>query len=57
MTGHVFHRVLSKDLPVAKEGQGAFIVDGEGRRYLDASGGAVVVNLGQGREEIALAVS
>ena len=57
MTGHVFHRVLSKNLPVAKEGQGAFIVDGEGRRYLDASGGAVVVNLGQGREEIARAVA
>jgi adenosylmethionine-8-amino-7-oxononanoate aminotransferase len=38
-------------------GQGAFIVDGEGRRYLDASGGAVVVNLGHGREEIAQAVS
>ncbi len=57
MTGHVFHRVLSKDLPVAKEGQGAFIMDGEGRRYLDASGGAVVVNLGHGREEIARAVA
>ena len=56
MTSHVFHRVLARDLPVAKEGQGVFIVDGEGRRYLDASGGAVVVNLGHGREEIAQAV-
>jgi adenosylmethionine-8-amino-7-oxononanoate aminotransferase len=56
MSEHVFHRVLGRSLPVAKEGQGAFIVDAEGRRYLDASGGAVVVNLGHDREEIAQAV-
>ena len=57
MSGHVFRRVLTRKLPVAKGGQGAFIEDGDGRRYLDASGGAVVVNLGHGREEIARAVS
>jgi len=55
--GHVFHRKLSGDLPVAVTGRGAFIEDRSGRRYLDASGGAVVVNLGQGRAEIAEAVS
>jgi len=57
MSGHVFHRVLGRKLPIAKEGQGAFIVDEKGRRYLDASGGAVVVNLGHARQEIAQAVS
>ncbi len=57
MSGHVFHRVLGRTLPIAKEGRGAFIVDAAGRRYLDASGGAVVVNLGHGREEIAQAVA
>ncbi|MGD2185299.1 MAG: aspartate aminotransferase family protein [Desulfobacterales bacterium] len=56
MTNHVFQRVPAKELPVAEAGQGAFIVDGKGRRYLDASGGAVVVNLGHGREEIAQAI-
>ncbi len=55
--GHVFHRKLSGDLPVAVSGRGAFIEDRSGRRYLDASGGAVVVNLGQGRSEIAAAVA
>jgi adenosylmethionine-8-amino-7-oxononanoate aminotransferase len=39
------------------EGSGAFITDNRGRRYLDASGGAVVVNLGHGRKEIARAVT
>jgi adenosylmethionine-8-amino-7-oxononanoate aminotransferase len=57
VSSHVFHRSAAKELPVAKAGQGAFIVDAKGRRYLDASGGAVVVNLGHGREEIAQAVS
>ena len=57
MSGHVFHRVLGRKLPIAKEGQGAFIIDGTGRRYLDASGGAVVVNLGHARQEIAQAVA
>lgn len=35
---------------------GVWIEDDQGRRYLDASGGAIVVNLGHGREEIARAV-
>jgi hypothetical protein len=56
LSGHVFHRISQKELPVAKEGQGAYILDSQGRRYLDASGGAVVVNLGHGRKEIARAV-
>ncbi len=32
---------------------GSTIVDREGRRYLDAAGGAIVVNVGHGRREIA----
>jgi adenosylmethionine-8-amino-7-oxononanoate aminotransferase len=57
MTSHVFYRNHGRDLPLAREGSGSFIVDGDGRRYLDASGGAVVVNIGHGRQEIARAVS
>ncbi len=54
--GHVFHRKPAGDLPRAVVGRGVFIEDHRGRRYLDASGGAVVVNLGHGRSEIAAAV-
>ncbi len=54
--GNVFHRKLEGELPRALKSDGAFIVDDKGRRYLDASGGAVVVNVGHARREIADAV-
>jgi adenosylmethionine-8-amino-7-oxononanoate aminotransferase len=55
--GNVFYRKPFGELPIAVKGEGAFIVDEKGNRYLDASGGAIVVNLGHGRREIADAVS
>jgi hypothetical protein len=45
---HVFRRVLSRDLPVAVRAEGAWIVDADGRRYLDGAGGAIVVGVGHG---------
>ena len=54
--GNVFPRRLEPVLPVAAKAQGVWIEDQQGRRYLDASGGAVVVNVGHGRESIARAV-
>jgi adenosylmethionine-8-amino-7-oxononanoate aminotransferase len=56
IAGAVFHRVLDKELPLAERSQGVWIETADGRRFLDASGGAVVVNVGHGREEIARAV-
>lgn len=53
MTGRVFRRSLDPDLPVAVEGHGSTIVDAAGREYLDAAGGAIVVNVGHGRASIA----
>jgi adenosylmethionine-8-amino-7-oxononanoate aminotransferase len=47
---------LDHPLPKAVSAEGIWIKDSEGKRYLDASGGALVVNLGHGREEIARAV-
>jgi len=41
---------------MADKAKGMQIVDTDGRRYLDASGGAIVLNVGHGREEIARAV-
>ncbi|GED22096.1 aspartate aminotransferase family protein [Halomonas halmophila] len=43
---HVFHRQLSHAYPTAVAGEGAYLIDAEGRRYLDASGGAAVSCLG-----------
>jgi adenosylmethionine-8-amino-7-oxononanoate aminotransferase len=45
---HVFHRVLIRDLPRAARADGVWIEDVDGRRYLDAAGGAIVVNVGHG---------
>lgn len=54
--GNVFPRKLDQPLPTAVRAEGLWIVDSEGKRYLDASGGPVLVNVGHGREEIARAV-
>jgi adenosylmethionine-8-amino-7-oxononanoate aminotransferase len=45
---HVFPRVLDRTLPTAVSAEGAWIVDADGRRYLDGAGGAIVVNVGHG---------
>ncbi|MCB2228695.1 MAG: aspartate aminotransferase family protein [Desulfarculaceae bacterium] len=53
----VFPRRLGEPLPMAVSGEGVWLFDADGKRYLDASGGAVVVNLGHAREEIVRAVA
>jgi adenosylmethionine-8-amino-7-oxononanoate aminotransferase len=52
-TGRVFRRSSVADPPVAVEASGSTIRDAEGREYLDAAGGAIVINVGHGRREIA----
>ncbi|HET9457162.1 MAG TPA: aminotransferase class III-fold pyridoxal phosphate-dependent enzyme [Candidatus Limnocylindrales bacterium] len=56
-SGRVFRRSLDPTLPVAVEAHGSTIVDAAGREYLDAAGGAVVVNVGHGRRSVADAVA
>ena len=51
-TGRVFQRVLGGELPVAVRAEGCTIWDADGRAYLDAAGGAIVVNVGHGRQSI-----
>jgi adenosylmethionine-8-amino-7-oxononanoate aminotransferase len=41
------------DPPIAVEAKDCTIRDADGREYLDAAGGAVVVNIGHGRAEVA----
>jgi adenosylmethionine-8-amino-7-oxononanoate aminotransferase len=54
--GAVFHRQLNKPMVVAIRAKDMWIEASDGKRYLDASGGAVVVNIGHCREEVAQAV-
>ena len=57
MTGRVFRRSSVADPPVAVEAHGSTIRSADGREYLDAAGGAVVVSVGHGRREIAAAMA
>ncbi|HTS14701.1 MAG TPA: aspartate aminotransferase family protein [Candidatus Sulfotelmatobacter sp.] len=52
-SGRVFRRVLDREPPVAARAEGSTIWDTEGRAYLDAAGGAIVVGIGHGRQEVA----
>jgi adenosylmethionine-8-amino-7-oxononanoate aminotransferase len=54
---HVFPRVLGRDLPTAVRAEGASIWDAEGKRYLDAAGGAVVVGIGHGDPDVVRAMA
>jgi len=54
--GNVFPRRFDKPLPIAVKSKGVWIEDKEGRRYLDAGGGALVVSIGHGREEVIRAI-
>ena len=51
--GRVFRRTAAAAPPIAVEAYGTTIRDATGRLYLDAAGGAIVVNVGHGRPEIA----
>src|SRR3974377_2191470 len=53
----LFSRNLRKDYPVAVRGAGCWIIDANGRRYLDASGQAAVVSIGHGVPEIGSAMA
>lgn len=53
---HVFHRQPHADYPVAACGEGIYIVDTAGKRYLDASGGAAVSCLGHSHPRVIEAI-
>ena len=52
----VFHRNPKQSLPVAVRGEGIAIIDSEGRRYIDACGGAAVSCLGHGHARVIAAI-
>ena len=57
MSEAVFPRSFLKAYPRAVRGEGCFIFTADGRRYLDAVGGAAVVSIGHGVEAIARAMA
>jgi adenosylmethionine-8-amino-7-oxononanoate aminotransferase len=56
-SSNVFYRKLTRDYPRIVRGEGCYLYDDQGRRYLDGSGGAYVVNVGHGVGEIAEALA
>lgn len=52
----ILHREPARDLPVAAAGEGPFVIDSAGRRYLDASGGAAVSCLGHSERRVIEAI-
>jgi adenosylmethionine-8-amino-7-oxononanoate aminotransferase len=53
---HVFHRHLRQDYPIAVAGDGPYLIDAQGKCYLDGSGGAAVSCLGHGHPAVVAAV-
>jgi adenosylmethionine-8-amino-7-oxononanoate aminotransferase len=53
---HIVHRQIHHDYPVAVGGEGITLIDGDGRRYIDASGGAAVSCLGHQHPDVLAAM-
>lgn len=53
---HVFPRHCKVQPPVAVGGEGCYLIDSTGKRYLDGSGGAAVSCLGHGDREVTEAI-
>src|SRR5437879_489350 len=53
----LFSRNFKKTFPIAARGEGCWIIDQSGRRFLDASGQAAVISIGHGVAEIGQAIA
>lgn len=56
MTSHILHRQMKSPYPVIAGGQGVYLIDTDGKRYLDGSGGAAVSCLGHGHPKVVKAI-
>jgi adenosylmethionine-8-amino-7-oxononanoate aminotransferase len=52
----VFYRDYRKSYPIVDRGEGVYLFDVKGKKYIDASGGPFVVNIGHGVPEIIAAM-
>jgi adenosylmethionine-8-amino-7-oxononanoate aminotransferase len=55
--GHLFPANVTDSFPVLVRGEGSYVWDLQGKRYLDGIAGIAVVNVGYGRAEIAEAIA
>lgn len=55
--GHIFGRTTSGHMPTAVKGEGCYIIDSNGKRYFDGSGGAAVSCLGHSNERVKQAIN
>ncbi len=53
---HVFDRAPAGRLPLIERGEGIYLFDTLGKRYIDGSSGALISNIGHGVEEVAEAI-
>ncbi|SEL04141.1 hypothetical protein SAMN05421666_2693 [Roseovarius nanhaiticus] len=56
MAGHIFGRSSKATLPTAVRGDGCYLIDADGKRYLDGSGGAAVSCLGHSNAAVRAAL-
>ena len=57
MTDHVFHRSTRSGLPTVVGGRGIELIAADGRRFIDACGGAAVSCLGHGHPVVTRAIA
>lgn len=55
--GSVFYRSMNHARPKIAYGEGIYLYDESGHRYIDGSGGPLVINVGHGRTEIVEAMT
>ena len=53
---NIFQRMIRDQLPCAAKGDGVYIIDSDGKRYLDGSGGAAVSCLGHSDPDVIKAI-
>jgi len=53
---YVFPRNFNREFPIVDHGEGIYIYDNKGNRYLDGCSGAVSANIGYGNKEVAAAI-
>ena len=57
MDSHVFPDIWQREYPVIDHGEGIYLFDTSGKRYIDSIGGIHVVTIGHGVVEIADAMA
>jgi adenosylmethionine-8-amino-7-oxononanoate aminotransferase len=50
---HVLSVFMSREYPAIVRGEGVYLYEESGKRYIDAAGGCILVNLGHGNKEMA----